>query len=219
MISGVFGLTGSGKSVLLAKAAAKALAGKPCIIGGNFLHDGDFDYVLTNFTCAGCYKLDPDTLGRVDYRRCLFLIDEISMISDSRAFKSFSDEYRFFWTQLIRKRDNAVIWCSQGWDSCDKKIRDVTDKYFYIRKAPILSDKLSIVAPIDAYMRVEDGQIKNGYELAPPIMHSLLWLPKYWDMFDTSETMNFKPLSVAHLQAWDGGKSAELDLSPLPPSP
>lgn len=49
MISGIFGLPGSGKSVYLAKCAKYALDGRPVRVGGHTLHHGDYDNVFTNF--------------------------------------------------------------------------------------------------------------------------------------------------------------------------
>lgn len=188
MISGIFGLPGAGKSVFLCKCARTAQRHRPLLVGGNILHYGDYDYILSNFPCTGCHQLDPETLGKVAYRKTLFLIDEISMIADSRAFKSFSMDYQLFFTQH-RKFECDIIWCSQSYDDTDKKIRNLTGKFFWLRKAPILSDYLSIVAPIDSFIRVTDGKIMSGYELSPPLLHGIVWLPRYWSMFDTHQVI------------------------------
>lgn len=210
MISGVFGLPGAGKSVFLCKCAYYAQKHKPFFVAGNLLHYGDYDYILTNFPCRGCYKLDPETLGKVRYKKTLFLIDEISMIADSRAFKSFSDDYRLFFTQH-RKDDCDIIWCSQSYDDTDKKIRNLTSAYYWLRRSPLLGDRLSLVSPITAYVRVAQGKIESGYDLAPPIFTRPVWLPRYWHMFDTHQIIGghvFRP--AKDLAPWDD------DLKTLP---
>lgn len=84
MVQGVFGLPGSGKSTYLAKLAKKSFK--------------KYDRVYSNFYIRGCYQLDFDTLGLVDYSDCLILIDEISLFCDCRNWKNFSSDMVYFWT-------------------------------------------------------------------------------------------------------------------------
>lgn len=182
MISGIFGLPGSGKSMLLCNAVYNALKHRPFIIGGNVLHTGDYDTIITNFPMSGCYKLDFETLGKVGYKRTLFCIDEMMMYADSRNFKTFSDDLKFFFSQH-RKFENEIIWTSQNYDDSDKKIRGLTDKYYYCRRSPLAW--FSFVSPINTYLKIEDGNIKSGYELAPLIATKILYLPKWWKMVDS----------------------------------
>lgn len=185
MISGVFGLPGAGKSMFLAYVAECALDHKRCIIGGHVIHNGDFDHVQTNFPFAGCEKLDFEKLGVVGYENTLFLIDEISLFADSRNFKNFSQSTQFFFTQH-RKFGNSVVWCSQSYDDTDKKIRNLTEQYFYIKRSIL---NFSIVNPIEQFLRVDCGKICSGYELAPLISCKFLYLPKYWDKLDSFQTI------------------------------
>lgn len=201
MINGVFGLPGAGKSVFLAMCAKYATAGKPLSIGGNPIVTGDYDYVLTNFPCTGCFKLDMEMLGKINCRRALYLIDEISMFADSRNYKNFSDSYRFFFTQH-RKFDSDIVYCTQNYDDCDKKIRLLTSKFFYIEPAPIFSRYLSIISPINAFLDVH-VQITHGYNLAPPLSRRLLILPKYWNMIDTHCTIADKTLMEYKPEFWE----------------
>lgn len=61
MISGVFGLPGSGKSLFLGMIAQKAVQGKNINFHGLLLGSlRTYKYVYTNFSCKGCYKLDYD---------------------------------------------------------------------------------------------------------------------------------------------------------------
>ena len=82
-IRGVFGLTGSGKTTFLARAAADHLKdGKP---------------VFSNFDLVGAYRISIDDLGRVALPAdSLVLIDEISTVCDCRQWKSFDSDLVYF---------------------------------------------------------------------------------------------------------------------------
>ena len=99
MISGIFGLPGSGKSVYLAKCAKYALDGRPVRVGGHTLHHGDYDNVFTNFPVKGCKQLEWSRLGKVEIRNALLICDEIMMYADSRQYKNFSDDLTFFFAE------------------------------------------------------------------------------------------------------------------------
>ena len=78
MITGIFGLPGSGKTCFLTYLAFKALSGKePCI--GMFswrVPVGDaapYKRVFTNFPVPGCIQLDFDALGMYDFSDSLIL--------------------------------------------------------------------------------------------------------------------------------------------------
>lgn len=203
MISGVFGLPGAGKSVFLAKAVERALVGKPLMVGDHMLHDGKYDTILTNFPMRGCCRLDFESLGKVDYHNCLFLCDEISLLADARNFKTFSDDAKFFFSQH-RKGGNTFIWCSQSWSDVDKRIRNITDAYYYIRPAGFFPNYFSMVIPIDPYFEVKN--MENGFEFAPPLKRSLLFLPKYWKLFDSYAYINAKELAEFKSEFWEVGE-------------
>lgn len=199
MISGVFGLPGSGKSMLLAGCADSALHGKPFRVGRNSLHKGKYEHILTNFPMAGCEQLDFEVLGKAGIFDSLILIDEIMMYADSRNFKTFSDELKFFFSQH-RKMGLDIVWTSQSYDDSDKKIRGLTDKYFYCRRMALPS--FSFVSPINSYLRVEQGVIKSGYELESPLMSRILYLPKYWDLVDSYQMIGRNTLESYTYKKW-----------------
>lgn len=199
VISGVFGLPGSGKSMLLAGCADSALKKKPFRIGRNILHTGKYNHVLTNFPMLGCAQLDFDTLGKYNITDSLILIDEIMMYADSRNFKTFSDDLKFFFSQH-RKMNLDIIWTSQNYDDSDKKIRGLTDKYFYCRRMAI--PEFSIVTPINSYLRVEQGKISSGYELDCLLMSKILYLPKYWNLIDSYQIIGKESLIEYQYKNW-----------------
>lgn len=193
MISGVFGLPGSGKSVFLGRCAQNALAGKPTIIGGILLHYGNYDAVLTNFYCSGCKKFNFDELGKIDFKNCLFLCDEISLLADSRNFKSFSEDAKFFFSQH-RKGGNTFIYCSQNYDDCDKRIRLLTDNFYHIRPSRFFGSKMSTVIPIHPYFNIESGKPTTGYRFAHPVQYGHIWLPKWWNYINSYDYVTTKKL-------------------------
>ena len=89
MISGLFGLPGSGKSLLLSYLSYRASIGKSLNYHGFHIQNFDYQYVFTNFPCDGCYSLDFDTLGNVYYHDCLMVCDEIQLFADSRNYRNF----------------------------------------------------------------------------------------------------------------------------------
>lgn len=114
-----FGAPGSGKTTFGVALARKAIkAGRP---------------VFTNFPCVGAYQIDVRDLGKFSYRDALIIIDEAGIAYDSRNYKSMpSDVIQYL--KLHRHYGVALIWLSQGWDDCDKKIRTLCTEYWYLRK-------------------------------------------------------------------------------------
>ena len=118
-IYGIFGLPRSGKTTYLCKIAHK------CIKKG--------EKVYTNFPCKGALKLDFSTLGRVDYHDCTILIDEISLLCDSRDWKTFGSDLRYFFSNHGHYCID-VYYCSQWLTDCDVKIRRMTEELYYIER-------------------------------------------------------------------------------------
>lgn len=136
MISEIFGLCGSGKSLLLGFLADRAVRDKNVNFRGlRVSSHRHYNYVLTNFDCFGCYKLDFESLGYADYHDCLMIIDEIMLLADCRNFKNFGENLKIFFSQH-RKKHIDIIYATQAHDDVDKKIRNVTDNLYYIDNFP-----------------------------------------------------------------------------------
>lgn len=200
MISGLFGLPGSGKSVTLVKAVDKALHGKPFKIGGHYLHTGKYDHILTNFPMSGCDRLEWDTLGKVELRNCLIVCDEIMLYADSRKYKTFSDDLTFFFAEH-RHFDIDFIYASQTYRDCDIRIRNLTQRFYLCEPAPVFGDRITMTSPIKAGIRV-DGDIKEGYVLERFPHVGFCWMPHYWDMYDTKAIIGHGDLEKPVLQPW-----------------
>lgn len=202
MISGIFGLPGSGKSLFLGLLADKALHGKPLRLAGvSFGAFKKYDRVFTNFPFSGAYKLDFDRLGYVDMSKSLVLIDEIMMFADSRNFQTFGENLKFFFSQH-RKMRIDVIYCSQAYDDVDKKIRNLTDSYYYISRWLL---GYSVVKPIKAFFRVSEGQISSGYDFGAPLNFYWMRRKKYFKMIDTNYMVAAPQLEAYSPELWDSG--------------
>lgn len=200
MISGIFGLPGSGKSLFLGLIAQRAVKGKS--INFKTLSLGtlrSYKYVYTNFRCPGCYKLDYDKLGIFNYSDCLILVDEIMLLSDSRDYRKFTDNLKFFYSEH-RKSNCDLIYASQSYDDVDKKIRNRTQRLYYID--PWFFE-FSRVRQIDYYFDVSHGKISEGYSYAPPFSNFYFWRPSYYDNIDTKEIINGAFSEPPELISWD----------------
>lgn len=172
MIQGVFGLPGSGKSTYLAKLAKK--------------YQKKGVKVYSNFYIKGCYQLDFDDLGLHEYSDCVILIDEISLFCDCRNWKNFSKELVYFFTNH-RHYGVSLVYCSQSYADCDKKIRNLTDSLYYIRSGLF---GFSLVRQIDKVFNV-DSDITEGYRLSG--LPLLVWRHRYYKMFDSFTRKKLPP--------------------------
>lgn len=192
MICGVFGLPGAGKTTFLTRCARRSMAGKSPLPGVSA-----HVRVYSNFECAGAYKLDFDKLGQVEYADCLILIDEIMLLCDCREWKTFSDSMKYFWSHH-RHFNVDVIFCSQYWSDCDKKIRVLTDTYYLLTN---LTHNISVAKPIWRNMGCERGNMIDGYQLAPPLSWVLIWRPAWYAYFDSFVKRDLPPAPV---ELWPG---------------
>jgi hypothetical protein len=165
MITGVFGLPRSGKTTYLAKIAKGYLKkGVP---------------VYSNFALHGCYKLDFSKLGKENFHDCVILIDEISLICDSRDWKDFTSDLRYFFTNHGHYKCD-VIYCSQWYTDTDVKIRRMTENLYYIQRFPFgFSMRYEIIRDISSR---DNGEIYDTFSFK----HGrLFYRPLYYKLFDS----------------------------------
>ena len=185
MITCFFGLPGCGKSTLLAKLAYKEL---------KRIKKGKSKYVrvLSNYFIRGCSVLDFDMLGKYDMSNSLILIDEISLDADSRDFKSFSKPLKQFFI-LHRHYGCDIIYATQQYDGVDRKIRELTQNLYYMKKAGPLTYATAIYRKITI---TEDSEIKMGYvlpkliKIISDIRHTMIFCfrPRYYKLFDSFDS-------------------------------
>lgn len=201
MISGVFGLTGSGKSTFLAWCAARAISGKRLRVGftpagGVYLGDmRKYDHVFSTSPILGCHKLNFADLGVCDFQNSLMLIDEIMMLCDSRDWHNFPENIKYFMSHH-RHYNNDIIWCSQSYRDTDIRIRSLSQQFLYIKAV----GAYTCVTPIAHLMDVKQGSIDDWYELGGLASKRYIRRSKYYHMFDSHSK---KPLDPVSLELWE----------------
>ena len=187
MITGYFGLPGSGKSSFLTMLARREL--KRIKKGKS-----KYDHVLTNFYCDGCERFNASDLKNYRIDNSLILIDEITLFFDSRDFKNFSAYKDCF--IMHRHHGNDIIYFTQQYDGVDKKIRDLTVELYRIKRLGPFSVANTIYRILDINKDTHD--IVQGYRF-PTIFERLLSLlhlikirkwcfrPLYYKYFDSYE--------------------------------
>lgn len=134
MITCYFGVPGCGKSTILTKIARKEL---------KLMSKGKskYQHVLSNFSCDGCEKVSFNELGKYFIKDSLILLDEITLDSDSRDFKTFSKGHKDFFTLHRHAGNDIVVFC-QDFDRMDKTIRNNVYDLWYVTKPvfPLLSE-------------------------------------------------------------------------------
>lgn len=220
MNSGIFGLPGSGKTTVLTWCALRALAGKPLYIGHLWgkipLQEFDsrsYENVFTTFPVPGCARFDyEDTVGTFQYKRCLILIDEMSLYQDNRDFKTYTKEKKLFFATL-RHTESDLIYCSQDWRDVDKKIQNMTHNLFLVEGRSRHRSRISPILPEQA---CKLGDIKTVYSLAPRISRTTLHRKSLYSSFDSFQLYG-KPLPPVPVHPWYPETETEPELPPLAP--
>ena len=120
----------------------------------------------------------------------LVLIDEISTVCDCRDWKNFNSDLVYFFSHH-RHLKCSVFWASQMFSDADKKIRNVTDRVYHVRRWLF---GLSAAYPVEKFQRLEHWQYSEGYdEHRIPIIYSP---KKYGYMFDTHSIKPFAALLI-----------------------
>ena len=200
MITGIFGLPRAGKTTTLAWIAAKANKGKAPFVGhllGGRSYIGEFapyERVYSSFPLPGCFQLQWEMLGKLQYENCLILIDEISHYCDNRDWKNFTPELRYFFTMHGHMKIDFV-YCGQHWEQVDKKIQQMTQQLFYIEKR----GGLTKISPVHTSFKFAGGTPTMKYYLAPPLGCSMIRRKKYYSHFNS---FDFKRLPDAPAIPW-----------------
>jgi zona occludens toxin (predicted ATPase) len=173
MITFFLGKPGCGKTTALVRLAYKALRKKRP--------------VFTNFFVKGCYQLTKEDYGQFEFpTNALLLIDEITLWFDSRRFKDFNDQ-QIQYTVLHRHYENEIVYATQYYQNVDKRIRDLTQETYLVRKLPFGLSQCLLIPP-SVKIPEETGEIIIGFKM-PQRLVSLFsgWYlrHKYYKYFDS----------------------------------
>ena len=224
MINLYFGKPGAGKTTLL---AAFALKEQNKILSGK----SRYKYIYSNIklNIPGVIWLPRCSLVFGIYNVCdsLVLIDEATLIFDSRDFKSFSQAFKEFFLLHRHYNLDVCVFCQQ-YDGVDKKIRDITSNVYMIYPGRINKNiSYCLRIPYDVFVpKRKDsdnpnlGKIINGYYrggLFDRLLCVRLWRPAIYKYFDSWERYDLPPLPdelrvVAAASSLPGGIKEKMKL-------
>lgn len=178
MITGYFGVPGCGKTTLASKKARKInnqIKRDKKRIKMGLKRKCPYDYVLTNFNCKDCYKIDFSDIGIYNIQNCCIILDELTIDADNRDFKNFS---RSSVEGFVYHRHyfNDIFYYTQNYNAVDKKIRDLTHTLYFVKKSylPFFS-QFTRAKRIFRTIDINDHtkEIVNGYRF-PNIFERIL---------------------------------------------
>lgn len=204
MISAIIGLPGSGKSTLLSYIGHRAINNKSVNFRGFDICTTTYTKVFTNFPAKGGYKLNFDKLGIANYNHALLLCDEIQLFAESRNFKTFSDDLKF-WFSNHRKFHLDFVYCTQDFDHVDKRIRDLTDRIYVVDMMPFHIIRCRRVLTT---LKLETlGQV---YSFGGFLDTHFFFAPRLYKYNDTFALMIDKQFEPVELIPWDSSKPSEV---------
>lgn len=199
MITCYFGVPGCGKTTILARIAIREL--KRMKRGKS-----PYKHVLTNFYCQGTEKVTFAELGTRLITDSLILLDEITLDSDSREFKTFSKGHKDFFTLHRHLHNDIVVFC-QDYSRMDKTIRNNVYDLWYVTK-PILPllNEFSVAKRIYRNIAINEqsSELTLGYRFATfmeaffaPCKKFVFRRPyyKYFDSFDCTAFEERTPIT------------------------
>lgn len=185
MVELYFGLPGSGKTTLLTKFVYEAVKGKK------------YDNVYCNIPLDidGLIKITEDDLGKYQIENGLVVFDESTIAFDSRNFNKRSKNILDFF-MLHRHYHTDIMLFAQGWDTCDKRIRQITDRVYYVYKGILTGHwytkywriPYDILFPDPKRGNEGLGQIIQGYKKPSVIVRLFArkcYRPRYYKYFDS----------------------------------
>ena len=216
MSSMIFGLRGSGKSLLLSYIAHRAYVGKRINFKGFKISScgiikgfNSYERIYTNFPSEGCYKLDFERLGYDNYHDCLMLIDEVQLFADSRNFKSFGDNLKYFFSMHRHYRTDIVL-CSQSYGAVDARIRSLLHRLYYIDSLGKFIRCREIIPYFDVH-----GKIDEGADYASGFNTKYFFAPRMYKYNDTFANIKEIELHPVKLTPWFDNAVIKEDVSPI----
>lgn len=192
----LFGKKGSGKTTYIAKKTIQ------------YIKKGYVVY--SNVEVPGAVLINPNIVGKLSFiPNSVLFLDEVGMIWDKRDFAKFDKDVRDFF-KLSRQAKMTVYLFSQAYDDVDKKIRDLTDQLFIIKRfARVFSVARKVVKIQDIGHNMEgSGTIIDDYQYC-----GLLDC-----LFFGGMEITFIPRWVSFFNSFNPKQLVDLKATPLPMS-
>ena len=203
MITCFFGVPRVGKNTLLTMIAQKEL---------NKMKKGKsrYEHIYTDFYCNGCEQFTYSDFKTYKAYNSLFLIEEMGLDADGRNFKKFSQEERD-WFVLHGHMHCDIIYATQDYSNVDKKIRDLTEELWYLRKSCVpLLNRFTFATRIFRTISITEltSELINGYrfsnfleKLFTPVT-KICYRPKYYQFFDSYSEGVLEQRAILSSQEW-----------------
>lgn len=193
----LFGKKGSGKTTYIAKKTIQ------------YLKKGYVVY--SNVEVPGVILINPNVVGKLSFiPNSVLFLDEVGMIWDKRDFAKFDKDVRDFF-KLSRQAKMTVFLFSQAYDDVDKKIRDLTDQLYIIKRfARVFSIARKVVKIQDIGHNMEgSGTIIDDYQYC-----GLLDC-----LFFGGMEFTFIPRWVSYFNSFNPKPLVDLKAAPIPMTP
>lgn len=178
----VFGKKGSGKSTLLVKEMHR-YAKKGFTIYTN----------ISECTYPNARIIRIEDIGPfIPEPKSIVLLDEVGIDYDARKFKTFKDDTRDFY-KFQRHYHVVVIMASQTWD-VDKKVRDLTDRFYLCQAVGPLSvaRRIQRKTVLTESVGDQESRISDNLKFTLPVYWIYTWIPQ-WSKYFNSFTAPKKP--------------------------
>ena len=167
-----FGVPGSGKTTFAAK------------ISQNYLKQGI--KVYSNVPIKDTFAFEKTDLGKFDMSNSLIIYDEVGIDFNNRNFKNNLTPEMLYLFKYHRHYNIDIVIFSQSYRDMDLKLRDLSTKYFLMKKSiiPFLFTSRQIKKYIG--INKEQQQIDDLYDFVPFSL-KYTYGPRYWKYFDSYE--------------------------------
>lgn len=176
ILSIYFGVPGAGKSTIAAHLVRKDLKKNK--------------KVWSNVPITGAIQLEPkDDIGKYMIHDGHVIIDEAGIEYNNRDFKKFTNESLYFY-KYHRHYQLDIDFFSQGHEDCDKKIRDLAQRLYVVKKSfiPYFVYRKRIGKRVG--INKLSGEIQDEYYFTP-FGTTYYFSPIVWKSFNTLSRKEF----------------------------